>query len=434
MNNISKVPKVRYFLKLFVVILFSVSGSFNNLKAQGTFNTFRQLTSIQDFYTKYSQSYSNDFFNSHVIGHSLNTFSGAQILGTGAWSLELRAGMSAHLPARYYDEPFGALDSFKQIQSFNGKPTNTRAAEIPIAYPLQLLFTLNDSNQLPCNTLKNGKDSVQWFIPTFDDLGINKSVAPTYNFILHWAPGYAFEFAGTFEKYASSGTEDKGFTTGKATRYYNIYFAHDVLYWIQSIHSYGWHLTPSIELSDYSIGVSLNTKTASMFQDFQTNSGKVWFKNNLNRIDYLCRTMRYGINFGRSFHRLEVWGGASYIFSRSGMSNDGFVSAFIDEKPNDATNGFRSKRYREFFVTGTTESRLGVFSAGASFGQSRFRFGCQYNILTNGYHHASVSVKVVFRDNNVHPWQKGVVTEEYFDPEKRKTVRKTVIMERDEED
>jgi len=27
-----------------------------------------------------------------------------------------------------------------------------------------------------------------------------------------------------------------------------------------------------------------------------------------------------------------------------------------------------------------------------------------------------------------------VVTEEYFDPEKRKTVRKTVIMEREEED
>ena len=43
-------------------------------------------------------------------------------------------------------------------------------------------------------------------------------------------------------------------------------------------------------------------------------------------------------------------------------------------------------------------------------------------------------MRVVFRDNNVHPWQKGVVTEEYFDPEKRKTVRKTVIMERDEED
>lgn len=116
---------------------------------------------------------------------------------------------------------------------------------------------------------------------------------------------YAFEFAGTFEKYSSSsGTEDKGFTTGKATRYYNIYFAHDVLYWIQRIHTYGWHLTPSIELSDYSIGVNLNTTKASMFQDFQTNSAKVWFKNNLTRIDYLCRTMRYGLNFGRSFHRL----------------------------------------------------------------------------------------------------------------------------------
>lgn len=426
---------VRNFLKHLIIILLGIAGSLGNIKAQGSFNALKQFTQIESFYTKYAQLYSADFFNSHVIGHSLNTFSGAQILGTGAWSLELRAGMSAHLPSRYYDEPFGALDSFKQIQSFNGKPTNTRASEIPIAYPLRLLFTLNDSHQLPCNSLKNGKDSVQWFLPTFDDLGINKSVAPVYNFILHWAPGYAFEFAGTFEKYSSSsGTEDKGFTTGKATRYYNIYFAHDVLYWIQRIHTYGWHLTPSIELSDYSIGVNLNTTTASMFQDFQTNSAKVWFKNNLTRVDYLCRTMRYGINFGRSFHRLEIWGGISYLRSISGMSNDGFVSAFVDDKPNEATNGFRSKRFREFFVTGTTETRLGIFSAGASFGQNRFRFGCQYNILTNGYHHASASVRVVFRDNNVHPWQKGVVTEEYFDPEKRKTVRKTVIMERDEED
>ena len=202
--------KVQHFFKPFIVILIGFSSSLWSLNAQGSFNTLKQFTQIQDFYTKYSQLYSTDFFNSHVIGHSLNTFSGAQILGTGAWSLELRSGMAARLPSRYYNEPFYALDSFKQIIPVNGKPTNTRASEIPINTPLGLLFTLNDSNQLPLNSVRNGRDSIQWYLPTFDDLGINKNVSPVYNFILHWAPGYAFEFAGTFSKYSSSsGSSEK---------------------------------------------------------------------------------------------------------------------------------------------------------------------------------------------------------------------------------
>lgn len=426
--------KVQSFFKLSFLLILGIFYPSKLIFAQGSFNSFKQFEKIKDFYTVYSKCYSTDFFNSHIIGHSLNTFSGAQILGTGAWSLEVRAGMAAHLPARYYSQTFDALDSFKQIIFVNGKPTNTRASEIPLTSKLGLLYTMLDSNRIPMNSTRNGQDSVQWYLPTFDDLGINKNVAPTYNFILHWAPGYAFEFAGTFEKYKSSGTEGNGYTTGKNTRYYNVYFAHDVLFWIQRLHTYGWHLTPSVELSDYSIALNLDTKIANIFHDFQTQNERVWFKNNLTNVDFLCRTMRYGLNFGKSFHRLEVWTGISYIYSKSGMSDAGFVTAFIDDKPNDPNNGFRTKRLRDFFITGGTESDLFAFNGGASFGQNRIRFGCQYNILSNGYHHVSVSAKLVFRDNMVHPWQKGVVTEEYFDPEKRKTVRKTVIIERDEED
>jgi hypothetical protein len=123
-----------------------------------------------------------------------------------------------------------------------------------------------------------------------------------------------------------------------------------------------------------------------------------------------------------------------FTASKSGMSDNGFVTALIDEKPLDPNNGFRSKRYREFFFTGINDYSLVVTSVGASLGQGRIRVGGQYNILSNGYHHASISVRVVFRDNNRHPWQLGLKTEEYFDPTKRKTVRKTVVIERDEED
>jgi hypothetical protein len=124
----------------------------------------------------------------------------------------------------------------------------------------------------------------------------------------------------------------------------------------------------------------------------------------------------------------------SYIANKSGMSDNGFVTALLDEKPADPNNGFRSKRYREFFFTGINDYRLIVTSVGASLGQGRLRIGGQYNVLSNGYHHASISLRVVFRDNNRHPWQLGLKTEEYFDPTKRETVRKTVVIERDEEE
>lgn len=170
-------------------------------------------------------------------------------------------------------------------------PRTIRTSELPNANLItKIMFTLNDSFGLPLNGIGNGGDSVQWYLPSLDDLGVNKTFAPTYNFILHWAPGYAFEFAGTFVKYDLEPTIDSGNSSRLYTKYFNIYFAHDNLYWFQGINVRGWHFTPSI------------------------------------------------------------------------------------------------------------------------------------------------SVRVVFRDNNRHPWQLGLKTEEYFDPTKRKTVRKTVVIEIDEED
>ena len=424
--------KLKSFFKL---ILIFVLGH-KQLQAQGVFNQYKQLGVIPQFYTKYSELYAKDFFNSYLVGHSLNTFAGAQILYSGAWALELRAGMPARLPSSFNERDYTELNQFKSnIKFLNGMPRTTRASELPNPSGMnKILFTLNDSSGNPLNSARGGQDSVQWYLPSLDELGVNKTVSPTYNFILHWAPGYAFEFAGTFVKYDGDPTTDNGNSSRLSTRYYNIYFAHDVLYWFQGIHVRGWHLTPSIELSDYSQGVYLNTQSAKLFNDYSANGYLVKFKNSLDRVDFYARTMRYGINAGKSFSKLEVWGGVSYIASKAGMSDNGFVSALIDEKPADPNNGFRSKRYREFFFTGINDYRLFVMSAGASLGQKRLRIGAQYNILSNGYHHASISLRVVFRDNNRHPWQTGLKTEEYFDPTKRKTVRKTVVIERDEED
>ncbi len=419
-------------LKLFAIFFLSTT----QLRAQSVFNQYKQLSVIPQFYTKYSELYAKDFFNSYVVGHTLNTFAGSQILYSGAWALELRAGMPARLPSSFSEQDYSELNQFKDnIKFINGMPRTTRASELPnYVAENKILFTLNDSGGKPLNSGIFGQDSVQWYLPTLDNIGVNKTVAPTYNFILRWAPGYAFEFAGTFVKYDGDPTTDNGNSTRLTTRYYNLYFAHDVLYWFQGIHVRGWHLTPSVELSDHSQGVYLNTQKARFFNDYFANGYLVKFKNSLDRVDFVARTIRYGINAGKSFNKLEIWGGMSLIASKSGMSDNGFVSALIDEKPQDPNNGYRSKRYREFFFTGINDYRLYVFSAGASLGQKRFRIGGQYNIISNGYHHASVSLRVVFRDTNRHPWQLGLKTEEYFDPTKRKTVRKTVVIERDEED
>lgn len=423
------------FLRLIFLLTLGLNSIFNHVHAQGVFNQFKQLGVVHQFYTKYSELYAKDFFNSYVVGHSLNTFSGAQILYSGAWSLELRAGMPAKLPSAFNERDYTELNEFKNNITFiNGLPRTTRATELAnSSVNNKILFTLNDSFGKPLNSAF-GNDSVQWYLPNLDDLGLNKTVAPTYNFILHWAPGYAFEFAGTFVKYDREPTTENGNSSRLSTRYYNIYFAHDILYWFQGIHVRGWHFTPSIELSDHSQGVFLNTEQAKLFQDYSANGYTVKFKNSLDRVDFYSRTIRYGFNVGKSFSKVEVWGGMSYIANKSGMSDNGFVTALLDEKPADPNNGFRSKRYREFFFTGINDYRLIVTSVGASLGQGRLRIGGQYNILSNGYHHASISLRVVFRDNNRHPWQLGLKTEEYFDPTKRKTVRKTVVIERDEED
>lgn len=426
--------------KFFLLYLFSALN-ISNVFGQNVFQNFKELDQIHNFYNKYSELYARDFFRNYEAGATLNTFGGTQILYSGAWSLELRLGRSMKLPSYFYTREYSELYSYnKNIQFIDNKPYTKNDGELGSpngvhdVRPMKLCFTLNDSQGNPYNSTKNGRDSIQWFIPSLTDLGINENVQPKYQYQLHWAPGYGFEFAGSFLINSVEETNPSGIPTSQRTKYYNIYFAHDLLYWSGKLRTFGWHFTVSAELTNITQSIALNIPSVNFFQNYQTPYENVWFKRNFSRIDFFTRTMRYGANFGRSFKHVEVWGGAHFLITRGGISDDGFMTAYVDDKPNDPTNGVRVKRYRGFLFSGINEYRDWAFVGGACLGQRTFRLSGQYSILTTGYHQFSMGIKFVFRDNLRHTWQRGYKEEEYFDPTKRKRVHKTVIIEREETD
>jgi len=65
------VQNVRNFLKPLIIILLGISGSLGNLKAQGSFNTLKQFTQIENFYTKYAQVLLSDKIDLDLVANTI---------------------------------------------------------------------------------------------------------------------------------------------------------------------------------------------------------------------------------------------------------------------------------------------------------------------------------------------------------------------------
>lgn len=421
-----------------VIILLSLL-KLNSAYSQDLFNNVQQHKTIQRFYQHYATLYSRDLFTTVYPAQSQMTFGSSQMMAPSAFSLEFRGGMITRYPSRINNKAYDELDTFKNIQSFvsiNGTPSKLKFRQYNEGYvpDERIYFTLLDENQLPLNSTINGRDSVRWKLPSFSQLGLNEKIAPRFNATLRWAPGYAFEAGGTYLLYNSTNENETGFATTNRNRFYCIYLAHDFLYWWQKYHYQGWHVTGYYQISNWNQSINL-TQNVKFYNDYTLRNNQLTtynFTNSLSRIDLYNRTLTYGLKLGKSWHNAEAFLDLNYLFNTGGLSDDGYVVAYIDEKPFDANNGLKIRRYRNWIRSDYVSTRLWNVGAGGVIGQKNIRVGAQYNILSNGTHQGSVVVKYVFLDNNFHPWQKNAPNVEYFDPNKKKIQRKTVIIERDE--
>ncbi len=406
---------------------------------QDIFDNVQQHKTIQRFYQHYASLYAKDLFTTVYPAQSHMTFGSSQMMAPSAFSLEFRGGMITRYPSAIRDNSYDELDTFKNIQSFvsiNGTPSKLKFRQYNEGFvPKEdIYFTLLDENQLPLNSTKNGPDSIRWKLPSFNQLGLNENIAPRFTASLKWAPGYAFEAGGTYLLYNSKNDNETGFATTNRNRFYSIYVAHDFLYWWQKYHYQGWHVTGYYQISNWNQSINL-TQAVKYYQDYtlrQNQNTRYSFTNSLSRIDLYNRTLTYGLKLGKSFHNAEAFVDINYLFNTGGLSDDGFVVAYIDEKPFDENNGLKIRRYRNWIRSDYVSTRLWTLGAGGVIGQKNIRFGVQYNMLSNGTHQGSMVVKYVFLDNNFHPWQKHKNDVEYFDPNKKIIQRKTVIIERDE--
>lgn len=421
-------------LKKFLLLssLFVVNLGFQNLWAQDIRNNLTQLDEISRFYRTWAKLYANDLFSTVYPGQSTLTFGGSQMLSPSAWAIELRGGIITRFPSSIQDKTYTALDSFKNI-SYNvinsEKALRFKQYNEVLTPEEEIFFTVFNDNGVPMNTTKNGQDSARWRIPSLNQLGLAEQIAPQITATLRWAPGYAFELAGTYLLYNSSPLTNSGNVSDNRNRFYHVNLAHDILYWFQRFHVKGWHLTLNAGLSNWNQSINL-TPDASPFQNYKIDDLNVSVNSNLTRIDIFNRTTQYGIKAGKSWHDVEVYGGIDYLFSFGGLSDDGFINVKLD----DDQDGFNFRRYREFFFSGISNHKVYNIHAGVMLGQKSIRVCGQYNLLSNGTQQASICVKYVFHDTEKHPWQLDKPEEVFFDPNKKAIRTKTVIMVREETD
>jgi hypothetical protein len=416
-------------ISCFAFIVFSFGGS---LSSQNIKDNIAQLDQIPKFYKTWARLYANDLFRSVYPGQSTLTFGGSQMLSPSAFALEIRGGVISRFPNSIANETYKELDSFKNItyDVINSRKALRFKQYNEVLIPEEeIFFTVFNDNDVPMNSTQNGGDSARWRLPSLNQLGLTESIAPQITATLRWAPGYAFELAGTYLLYNSSPLTTSGNVVNNRNRFYHINLAHDILYWFQKYHVKGWHLTINAGLSNWNQSINL-TPDASPFRNYSIENTKVSFFSNLSRIDVFNRTTQYGIKVGKSWHDVEVYGGIDYLFSFGGLSDDGFVNAQFD----DAEPGYNYRRYREFFFSGISNHQLYNTHVGAMLGQKSIRVCAQYNVLSNGTQQASICVKYVFHDNEKHPWQLDKPEEMFFDPNKKQIKTKTVIMVREEID
>ena len=404
----------------------------SKLIAQDVQNNIKQLDKIHSFYNTWAKLYAEDLFSTVYPGQSTLTFGGSQMLSPSAWAIELRGGVITRFPSKITQNTYTQLDSFENISYTvlnTEKALRFKQYNEILTPEEEIFFTVFNDNGVPMNSTKNGLDSAMWRIPSINQLGLTEQIAPEITATLRWAPGYAFELAGTYLLYNSASLTTSENVTNNRNRFYHVNLAHDVLYWFQQYHQKGWHVTLNAGLSNWNQSINL-TPSAAPFRNYKIENTKVSFVSNLTRIDVFNRTTQYGLKVGKSWHDVEVYGGLDYLFSFGGLSDDGFVNAKFD----DNNDGFNFRRYREFFFSGISNHKLYNIHFGAMIGQKSIRVCGQYNLLSNGTQQASVCVKYVFHDTEKHPWQLDKPEEFFFDPTKKQIKTKTVIMVREETD
>jgi hypothetical protein len=423
------------FLKITLSLLISFSTeSIISLKGQSLEDQMKQVENISKFYQSFSNQYAKDLFTSVYPAQSFMVFHGTQMYAPSAFSLELRTGVSARLPQSVIGDHYSNLDTAPNIENqiiYGSNLLQFKPNSELFEPEEKLFFQLEDPNGKPFNGPTNFQDSIRWRIPSLSQLGLTEAIAPRTMVLLRFAPGYAFELAGTYLLYNSAPLNDRGLATSNRTRFYMMHIAHDMLYWLQKYHYMGWHVTANFTLSNWNQSINL-TPDALNYQDFNFRGNRVWFNQQFERIDLFNRSIQYGLNVGKSFRRGEVWAGITSLTNFGALSDAGFVSAYFDND-NDNENGFKVRRYRGMFGSGVINSQFINFGIGASLGQKSIRYGFQYNMLSNGTHQASAMVKYVFYDNLRHPWQMKKDEMEYFNPNVRQQIKKTVIMVREEE-
>jgi len=397
--------------------------------SQTVFDNFDQLNAVRKFYNNYATLYARDLFSSVYPAQSLSTFNGSQIMAPSAFSIDFRAGYLLRFPPTVAQTVYSSLEKYPNIKvsgrgdgKLRFKQPNVLGEGVE-----RLSFQMLDANRKPLNSTKNGGDSVLWAIPSLSQLGLTEKVAPKYVVNLRWAPGFAFELGGTYMPYNTAAKTTSGNAINNSNKLYNLYFAHDILYWLQRYHYEGWHVTGSAELTNINQSINLSEQ-AKFFQNYSVKGMNVSFDQQIKSIDLYSRTVRYGLNIGKSWPVFEVWGGFSRLTTKGGISDNGYVSIYIDEDPNNPNDGVRIRRMREFFFSGISETKLWNMQIGWSAGQKSIRFGAQYNIMSNGMHQGSAVIKYVFKDNFKHPWQMP----DYVMSIKPRIVRKTVYMDRSE--
>lgn len=281
-------------LKKFLLLssIFVVNLGFQNLWAQDIRNNLTQLDEISRFYRTWAKLYANDLFSTVYPGQSTLTFGGSQMLSPSAWAIELRGGIITRFPSSIQDQTYTALDSFKNI-NYNvinsEKALRFKQYNEVLTPEEEIFFTVFNDNGVPMNTTKNGQDSARWRIPSLNQLGLAEQIAPQITATLRWAPGYAFELAGTYLLYNSSPLTNSGNVSDNRNRFYHVNLAHDILYWFQRLHVKGWHLTLNAGLSNWNQSINL-TPDASPFQNYKIDDLNVSVNSNLTRIDIFNRT------------------------------------------------------------------------------------------------------------------------------------------------
>ena len=183
------------------------------------------MDEIHRFYRTWSKLYADDLFRSVYPSQSLSTFGGSQMLSPSAWSIDLRGGSIISFPGFIKDEYYSALDSFRNIKSdvryiSDNKLRFKQYNELFLPEE-RIIFTVFDDNGSPINAPVGVIDSTKWRLPSMYQMGLSESLIPTFNFTLRWAPGYAFEFAGTYRLYDSDPLNNSLVVTDNSNRFYN---------------------------------------------------------------------------------------------------------------------------------------------------------------------------------------------------------------------